>query len=444
MTKWLTYLGILLVLIIITIFSITASKAGFLIVEECEYEYLPCSIEEKYILLFHGHQEPLQRFPVTKETIPEGLNWQNGADQKPFADPNAKQGGTWNTFITTFPQTLRQRGMNANTSFRAYLQINDLTQLDVHPETEKFFPALAREWAIGPEKRTVYYRLDPDARWSDGVPVTADDYVCMLRLYRAPGIVDPWTNNYFTEQIEEVLKFDDHTIAIRLPKRQPNIVYSTLVPPVPYHFYGNFLRKENAVRGKTAYYTLKNNKLPIPEDLKYYRIEEKLSYLKAFVISMEGQQQSDASSPESAVNDKPVDKESLLKEVIYTLAEASRLSDALDAKTDKAAAIRQRLDIKARYDRLKAQLSSIEPTPEQSKKLYTITIDDVEAGWNKTFNWRPKPNTGPYQIVKFMHGKWVLFKRNAQWWANDHTFYKYRYNPTYQRFRLITKQEIEF
>jgi ABC-type transport system substrate-binding protein len=441
MTKWLTYLGVLLVLIVITIFSITASKAGFLIVEECEYEYHPCSIEEKHTLLFHGHKEPLKRFPVTDETIPDGLDWQNGVDQKPFADPNAKKGGTWTTFVTTFPQTLRQRGMNANTSFRKYLDINDLAQLEVHPETEEFFPSLAREWAIGLDKRTVYYRLDPDARWSDGVPVTADDFVSTLKLYRAPGIVDPWTNNYSTEHVEEILKFDDHTIAVRLPKRQPNIVYSTILTPVPYHFYGNFLRKENPFRGKTAYFTLKNNKLPIPDALKYYQIQEQLDSLGAFVVSLTGKLGVELSK--AATNDAPVDKEVLLKEVTDALDAAVRLTDTL-AETDQAAVLRQLEDLATRFDHYTAQLASIEPTPEQAKTPYAITIDDVADGWNKTFNWRAKPNTGPYQIFQFMHGKWVLFKRNAHWWAADHKFYKYRHNPSYKRFRLISKLEIAF
>ncbi len=241
MTKWLTYLGIMLVLIVITIFSISASKAGFLIVEDCEYEYHPCSIAEKYTLTFHGNEKPITPFPVTEEQIPAGLEWQNGADQKAFSDPSAKRGGTWNSFITTFPQTLRQRGMNANSGFRPILDLNDMALLDIHPATDAFTPALAKEWAIGPDKRTVYFRLDPAARWSDGVPVTADDYICALTLFRAPGIVDPWTNNYFTEHIEDILKFDDYTIAVRLPKRKPNIVLSTTLAPEPYHFYGNFL-----------------------------------------------------------------------------------------------------------------------------------------------------------------------------------------------------------
>ncbi len=370
MTKWLIYLGVLFVLIVITVISITASKAGFLMVEECEYAYRPCSIEEKYTLTFHGNQEPLQPFPLTAEKIPEGLEWKNGAGQRSFADPNAKRGGTMNLFLITFPQTLRQLGLNANTRFREYLDLNDLALVDMHPVTDAFIPALASEWAIGPDRRTVYFRLDPDARWSDGVPVTADDFLCRLTLSRAPGIVDPWANNYFTEQLEEILKFDDHTIAIRLPKRKPDMIFSANLDPIPYHFYGNFIRNEQEFRGKTAFYTFKNNRLPIPDQLMYYQIKEQLESLEIFLISLNNKLAPDtpASTPEPAP--APVDKTALLKEVVDTLAEASRLSDALEKSdsSDRAAAAQQLVKMSMHYNRFTPQLASIKPTPEQAKK----------------------------------------------------------------------------
>lgn len=443
MTKWLGYLGVLIVLIIITALSIVGSKAGFLIVEDCEHEYRPCSVEEKYTLLFHGHKEPLKPFPVTDEKIPEGLTWKNGGDPKPFADPSAERGGTINSFVTTFPQTLRQVGINANTSFREVLNLNDMAQLDVHPATEEFFPSLAREWAIGPDRRTVYYRLDPDARWSDGVPVTADDYICKLVLNRAPGIIAPWYNSTYTEHFEDILKFDDHTIAVRLPKRQPNIELSANLPPIPYHFYGNFLRKEHEFRGKSAYFRLKNNTLPIPDELKYYQIQENLDALEAFTVSLKGKLKAD--SPESAPSPdtKKIDKDALLKEVVEARADAARLADTLDA-TNKAEAVRKLTGLIDRFNRSKAQLEAIEPTDEQAKKAYAITIDDVMDGWNKAFNWRAKPNTGPYQVVEFMQGKWILLKRNNNWWADSHKLYQHRYNPDYRRIRLISKLEIAF
>ena len=54
---------------------------------------------------------------------------------------------------------------------------SDSALLDLHPNTLNFLPSLATHWAFGADGKTVYYKLDPERRWSDGVPVTADDYL---------------------------------------------------------------------------------------------------------------------------------------------------------------------------------------------------------------------------------------------------------------------------
>ena len=39
----------------------------------------------------------------------------------------------------------------------------------------RYFPGIATEWALDKENATVYVRMDPDARFSDGEPITSDD-----------------------------------------------------------------------------------------------------------------------------------------------------------------------------------------------------------------------------------------------------------------------------
>ena len=58
------------------------------------------------------------------EDIPEDLEWQNGDDVPPMGDPQAKKGGTLNTFIMTFPATVRRFGANSNNSFRSEIYDN--------------------------------------------------------------------------------------------------------------------------------------------------------------------------------------------------------------------------------------------------------------------------------------------------------------------------------
>ncbi|WP_337236875.1 ABC transporter substrate-binding protein, partial [Salmonella enterica] len=78
-----------------------------------------------------------------------------------------------------------------------------------HPDTLQWIPQLANEWAFAGDNKTVYFKLNAQAKWSDGEPVTADDFVFMLKFYRSPDIVAPWYNEYYTTVIDDVIKIDE-------------------------------------------------------------------------------------------------------------------------------------------------------------------------------------------------------------------------------------------
>ncbi|MCH7990628.1 MAG: hypothetical protein IID46_15920 [Planctomycetes bacterium] len=77
----------------------------------------------------------------------------------------------------------------------------------------KNIPALATHWAYGKNGKTIYYKLNPKARWSDGTPVTSHDFGFTLEFMRSKHIRAPWYNEYYGEQIERAIAFDDHTYA---------------------------------------------------------------------------------------------------------------------------------------------------------------------------------------------------------------------------------------
>ena len=98
----------------------------------------------------------------------------------------------------------------------------------------------ATHWAFGDDHKTVYFKLDPDARWSDGTPVTADDYVFALEFMRSKFIVAPFYNEYFSTQVTDVIKYDDYTIAVVAgsPKPQDELLVEQVnLGPVPRHFH---------------------------------------------------------------------------------------------------------------------------------------------------------------------------------------------------------------
>ena len=73
---------------------------------------------------------------------------------------------------------------------------------------------MATHWSVQDDRRTIYFKLEPGARFSDGVPITADDYVFTWKMMLSEYIVDPFYNSYAKQYFESVDKIDEHTLRI--------------------------------------------------------------------------------------------------------------------------------------------------------------------------------------------------------------------------------------
>lgn len=182
----------------------------------------------------------------TLADLPEDLDWTNGDDLPEFGDPNAQKGGTLYGALQDFPRTLRRVGPDSNGGFRPYLLDDTAMRMarrhpnlsEIGPYGFPYYGELATEWAIDKENKTVYVRLDPNARWSDGEPVTADDYLYMFYFFQSPYIRAPWYNNWYTESYTGITKYDDLTFSISQPAAKPNMNARVLdLVPVPEHFF---------------------------------------------------------------------------------------------------------------------------------------------------------------------------------------------------------------
>ena len=45
----------------------------------------------------------------------------------------------------------------------------------IGPNGFRYFPGIAQSWASDKKTRTIYVKIHPEARWSDGPPITSDD-----------------------------------------------------------------------------------------------------------------------------------------------------------------------------------------------------------------------------------------------------------------------------
>ena len=105
------------------------------------------------------------------------------------------------------------------------------------PEGE-WHPAAADSWELSEDGRTWTFHLRQDAKWSDGEPVTAEDWVYSFRRYLNPEMANVYAWFLFDLEngeaynkgevdVEElgVLKIDDHTFSI------------TTTVPIPYYMF---------------------------------------------------------------------------------------------------------------------------------------------------------------------------------------------------------------
>ncbi|MEH6586659.1 MAG: extracellular solute-binding protein [Halioglobus sp.] len=175
----------------------------------------------------------------TIEDLPDDLSWQSGEGMPEMGSPNAKKGGTEYRALQDFPRTLRTLGPDSNGGFRSEIWDDVAMRLAFrHQDEFDLVPGLAREWALGSDGRTTYLRLDPEARFSDGEPVTADDYFFMFWFYRSPYITAPWYNNYYSTMYTNITRYDDLTFSITTTSGKPDADSKVLeLVPIAEHFY---------------------------------------------------------------------------------------------------------------------------------------------------------------------------------------------------------------
>jgi microcin C transport system substrate-binding protein len=122
----------------------------------------------------------------------KGDGWETNTNFVLQGDPRALKGGVLRDFVPDFPGTLRVYGPESNSQFNGGVtSLLYESLLGIDPNTLDYIPGLATHWQISADKMTFRFRINPNARFSDNTPVTADDVVATYDFVMDPTLQAP-------------------------------------------------------------------------------------------------------------------------------------------------------------------------------------------------------------------------------------------------------------
>ncbi|MGH8047156.1 MAG: ABC transporter substrate-binding protein, partial [Chthoniobacterales bacterium] len=107
--------------------------------------------------------------------IPDApVQMEAGGEADPVADPKALKGGSFTIWGGSFPQSLNL-WLDGNPVSIVVSPMLFEPLVTMHSTEDKPVGILAQSWEISPDQKTFTFKIDPNAKWSDGQPVTAED-----------------------------------------------------------------------------------------------------------------------------------------------------------------------------------------------------------------------------------------------------------------------------
>jgi microcin C transport system substrate-binding protein len=183
--------------------------------------------------------------------------------------------------ILSWPATLRLMGKDYNLTFNYRAQ--DLCAemlLMVHPNTLEFIPQLATHWKVSEDGMTFSFRINPEARWSDGKEVTSADVLATYKLLMDERILFPSSQLVYGKLNEPVAKSKYIVEVTAKDKNWRNFLYfgasMRIFPAHQISIPGDeYLKKfQNKHTATTGPYTLKDEDVVMNKSLTLSRRDD--------------------------------------------------------------------------------------------------------------------------------------------------------------------------
>ncbi len=123
-----------------------------------------------------------------------GEGWETNTDFDLIGDPRAVKGGVLQRIRPRLPR----HAAHGRARVELGPELHDRGRWStsrcstIHPTTLDYIPVLATHWQISAgQAAPTAIRINPNARWADGQPVTADDVVASWKFKMDKGLQDP-------------------------------------------------------------------------------------------------------------------------------------------------------------------------------------------------------------------------------------------------------------
>ena len=151
-----------------------------------------------------------------------------------YLNPDAPKGGK---LILAYPfsfNTLAPMPQGETGAPSGYLFRGDTLIVRSGDEITAFYGRLADGIAVTDDDRTIIFRIHPEARWDDGVPITAGDVVFTFETQKAQ-----LGAGYFFRFIESVDALDERHVAFRViaPLTHDHVTLIQYITILPQHYW---------------------------------------------------------------------------------------------------------------------------------------------------------------------------------------------------------------
>ena len=151
-----------------------------------------------------------------------------------YLNPDAPKGGK---LVLAYPfsfNTLAPIPPGENGAPSGYLFRGDTLIVRGGDEITAFYGRLADGIAVTHDRRTIVFRIHPQARWDDGVPITADDVVFTFETRK-----NQLGAGYFFRFIESVEALDERHVAFRViaPLTHDHVTLIQYITILPQHYW---------------------------------------------------------------------------------------------------------------------------------------------------------------------------------------------------------------